>query len=142
MEANRNKIKVRIIAGVGNDIDKYSLAMAEVDLNDLKQAASVPDAVSTITGQANTDNKSAQQLLQTLRTGTFSLTDPSKRLRAWRLGSNGAVDPAKMALLQNWMVNDKTDPNLAQLPPEMLIDLDTPAMEAARKRAIAALQVP
>jgi hypothetical protein len=47
-----------------------------------------------------------------------------------------------MALLQNWMVNDKTDPNLAQFPPEMLIDLDTPAMEADRKRAIAALQVP
>lgn len=141
MEANRAKVKIRIVAGLAQDISKYSLAMAMLDLDDLKRTGSLPAAISTVTGQANEENKAAQARLQELRKGGFSTTDTSKKLRTWLSGANGEVDPVKWAALKTWMDRDQLDPILRELPQEVLIDLKSPAMEAARQRVIADLRI-
>src|SRR5262249_25685788 len=134
MEANRAKVKLKILAGIKQSDDQYSLPLADLDLADLKSAGSMPAAVSNITQQATNDTPTAENKSDALRTGTVSSTDTTSRLRAW-VSPNGSVDPARMKALQDWMNADQTDAALHGIPPEVLIDLDNPQMEADRARA-------
>ncbi len=151
MEANRAKIETTILTGLGKSDDEYSLYQAELDLQHLKRAGSIPSAVSVITQQSSADNQAAQEELQAVRLGKFSTSSSSERIRAW-LYPNGKAkdangkpvkpDPVKVARLQNWMLQDTTDRTLQQLPYDVLIDVDNAAMEADRQRAIKALNIP
>lgn len=141
MEANRAKVKLKILAGIKQSDDQYSLSLADLDLADLKSAGSMPAAVSNITQQATNDKQSAQSRIDALRTGTVSATDTTKRLRSW-VSPNGQVDSARMKTLQDWMNADQVDTDLHGIPPEVLIDLDNLQMEADRARALSDLHVP
>jgi hypothetical protein len=141
MEANRARVKLKILAGIKQSDDQYSLPLADLDLGDLKSAGSMPAAVSNITQQATNDKQAAETKIDALRTGTLSSTSTTTRLRAW-VSPNGQVDPTKMKALQDWMNADPIDADLHGIPPEVLIDLDNPQMEADRARAISALNVP
>ncbi len=141
MEANRAKVKLKILAGIKQSDSEYPLPLAELDLADLKNAGSMPAAVGSITQAATGDKQAAQTKIDALRTGTISATDTTKRLRSW-ISPNNQVDQIRMKALQDWMNADATDTDLHGLPPEILIDLDNPQMEADRARAISDLHVP
>jgi hypothetical protein len=141
MEANRAKVKLKILAGIKQSDSEYSLPLAELDLGDLKNAGGMPAAVGSITQAATNDKQAAQTKIDALRTGPISATDTTKRLRSW-VSPNGQPDQAKMKALQDWMNADATDTDLHGLPAEVLIDLDNPQMEGDRARAISDLHVP
>jgi hypothetical protein len=141
MEANRAKVKLRILSGIKQSDTDYSLPLAELDLGDLKNAGGLPAAVGSITQAATGDKQATQTKIDALRNGTVSETSTTKRLRAWTT-PNGQPDQARMKALQDWMEADATDAGLHELPAEVLIDLDNPQMEAARVRAISDLNVP
>jgi hypothetical protein len=141
MDANRSKVKLRLFSGIKQSDSDYSLPLAELDLNALKEAGSMPAAVGNLTQQATNDKQAAQAKVDALRTGTVSGSATTARLRAW-VSPNNQVDQVKMKALQDWMSADTTDTDLADLPAEILIDLDNPQMEADRARAISDLHVP
>lgn len=141
MEANRAKAKLKILAGLKQSDNEYPLPLANLDLTDLKSAGSMPAAVSNITQQATNEKQTAQSKIDALRLGAVSTSNSTTRLRSW-VSPNGKVDATRMKALQDWMNADKVDASLAQIPPEVLIDLDNPQMEADRARAIASLSVP
>jgi hypothetical protein len=141
MDANRSKVKLRIFSGIKQSDSDYSLPLAELDLNALKEAGSMPAAVGNLTQQATNDKQASQAKVDALRTGTISGSATTVRLRAW-VSPGDQIDSVKMKALQDWMNADTTDTDLNVLPAEVLIDLDNPQMEADRVRAISDLHVP
>ena len=131
MEANRAKVQFTILYGLSRSDREYPLYKAEIDLEALKTAGSMPSAVSTITQTSAQDNQSAQRNLATLRTLQFSNSPNTRLMRAWYSAST-----ANQTALQEWMNNDKVDPLLQSIPPEQLIDGTSPEMESDRGRAI------
>jgi predicted small secreted protein len=152
MEANRAKAKLAIFAGLAQDDGKYSLARADEDLDTLKMAGSIPGAISTITQQAGNANDTAKSQLQELSNVKYGGALPSStRIKAWLYPGGKEVDsqgklvaplPVNLKALQNWMSADKIDANLTQIPLEVLVDGDTPQLEADRQRALSDLKIP
>jgi hypothetical protein len=152
MEANRAKVELTILNGLAKSDSDYPLYKAEIDLESLKTAGSMPSAVSVITQKSAQDNQSAQAQLAALRSLPFSTSSTSQRMRAWlypggketdTTGKAISPDATKWAALQQWMSKDTADPNLNNMPPEQLIDGgNTPELEADRARAITDLKIP
>jgi hypothetical protein len=140
MEANRAKARLKLMSGLKSTDDVYPLALADLDLADLKTAGSMPAAVSNITQQATNDKQKSQTTIDALRTGAVSTSATTIRLRNWA-SPNGQPNAPRFLQLQNWMSADM-DTDLHSLPPEVLIDLNTPQMEGDRARAISAIPVP
>jgi hypothetical protein len=69
MEANRAKRKLTIIQGLGLPDSKYSLAAALSDLDDYRDAGSIPDAISSITQSASDAKQVADTNITFARTG-------------------------------------------------------------------------
>lgn len=150
MEANRATVELAIFFGLTQDDNKYSLPRADLDLEALQQAGSIPRAVTSITQQAANANDAAQSKINALRVLTFSRTETSKRIRDWLYphgqvdasGNPVAPDPTNFAKLQAWMNNDSIDPRLKNIPEDSLIDGSDSRMESDRTRAIADLKIP
>lgn len=140
MEANRGKVKLKILAGIKQSDSQYPLPLAEIDLADFKTAGSMASAIGNITQQASSAQQAAQAKIDQLRSESFSSSSTSKTLRAW-VAPADVVNNDRMTMLQNWMNADAIDTALHGLPPEMLIDGDDPQMEADRVRAISALHI-
>jgi len=140
MEANRAKAKTAIFANLIQTDAQYPLIRAELDLDALKAAGSIPTAITGITQQAAEANeaaKAAQARVQQLRVVGASSSDTTARLRAWVAGK-----PENFSALQRWMSKDTADPALAQIPVEVLITGKGPGLEEDRLRAINDLHVP
>jgi hypothetical protein len=145
MEANRAKVQLIILNGLAKSDNDYPLYKAEIDLESLKNAGTLPSAVSTITQEASLNNQSAQAQLAALRSLPFSTSSTSQRMRVWLFpGGNETVPPnsTNVAALQQWMNKDTIDTNLKNIPPETLVNGDTPELEADRVRAITELRIP
>ena len=63
MEANRDKIKLAILQGLGKSDDQYSLYQADLDLDALQRASGIPGAVGDITQQATASKATAEAKL-------------------------------------------------------------------------------
>lgn len=151
MEANRTNVRKTIFTGLATPDAKYSLLMADLDLDSLKNAGSVPNAITNITKNAGQEQKQAQTDIDKIRSGTVSTTSSTKRIVSWLYPNGAEADAqgnpaqpinANLTALLKWMAADKTDPTLANIPYEVLVDEQNDNLEADRVRAIAALHIP
>ena len=147
MQANRNQIKASILTGLEQPDAKYPLARAELDLEVLKNAGSIPGAIGNITQQAEQQNAEAQAKINSLRSGPISQSNSSLRLRAWLFPTkdaqgNPVLNTANYQAVTKWMQADTADPLLHDLPVETLINGTDGLMELDRVRVLAALHVP
>jgi len=143
MEANRSAVELTIFTGLTQEDAKYSLLHAYLDLEALKQAGGIPQAITNITQQAANANDASQTKIQELRSLRFSNSTSSQRIREWlnsgkkdAQGKRG-LNQANSDALQQWMDSDTTDPTLKNIPVEQLVDGDSPGLEADRQRALA-----
>lgn len=145
MSANRDKIKSAIIDNLKQSDAAYPLAAAEIDLQVLERASSIPDAIQSITRVTTLNKALAAQAVEESRTGTFSKTDSAKQIRAWlNFGIDASGKPLKLnsanyTRLQKWV-----DINFPGLPVAQLLtdNSKSQALEAARQQAILDLQIP
>jgi hypothetical protein len=143
MEANRSAVELRIFTGLNEEDAKYSLLLAYLDLEALKQAGGIPQAITNITQQAANANDAAQTKIQELRSLPFSNSSSSKRIRNWLYsGAKDAqgkpgLNQANVDALQQWMNNDTTDPTLKNIAVGQLVNGDNSGLEADRQRALA-----
>jgi hypothetical protein len=153
MEANRAKIKVALFAGLSLSDTQYSLGRADLDLESLKMAGSIPAAVTQISQAAATSTQQSQAATSGYSTTTYSITPTSQRIVAWLYpggkdtdASGNAVSPtpANLTSLVNWMQADTSDPTLAETPWIVLVrgsDANG-RLETDRQQAISALNIP
>jgi hypothetical protein len=71
MVAEREKIKAEIIAGLQQDVDKYSLGQALVHLERYFNAGSIPGAIATVTKEAGATGDEAEQAMTATREAAF-----------------------------------------------------------------------
>lgn len=79
MEAEREKVKAEIIQGLSQEVDKYSLGQALVDLERYFLAGSIPGAVAAVAKTAGQTKKEAEDKLEIERTKAFA--DPAAQAR-------------------------------------------------------------
>ena len=78
MESNRAAATTRILKGLARTDGEYPLIRAEIDLDALKRAASIPSAITTITSQAS-DERATQVALQAGADAAFIDSRPARR---------------------------------------------------------------
>ena len=137
MEANRAKAQRIILAGLQKTDSAYPLAAAEIDLDALKKAGSVPDAIGNMTQSASAQKDAETQRLAAVRSLPGSTSTSTKQLIAWVANNQSNFDN-----LAAWMQADPIDPVLRDITPEQLIGGADPTLEIDRGRAIAQLHVP
>jgi hypothetical protein len=144
MQANFVTQEAAIIAKLGRSDREYPLQAAELDLQRLEDAGSIPAAISQITQQAEADRQVNESKLNNLRTLTEVVTSSTTRLLAW-IYPNGQVDQTNYDALQSWL-NQQPEQYLHGYPPAALVSGDTAGMtlEPIRQRAIndPALKIP
>jgi hypothetical protein len=144
MTANRSKIELDIFGGLRQPDADYPLARAQIDLDALGRAGSVPHAIAGLTQQAVDENAKTQARIDSLRVGVQSHTKASQTLLAWvfpngPVDANGKVippDPTRVNAIQDWMQRDKVDPALQSIPWYDFVTEDDPGLEADRLRAL------
>jgi hypothetical protein len=137
MEADRSKAQLTILIGLRKLDSEYPLAAAEIDLDALKKAGSMPAAIAQVTQSASTDKQTQALKLEEVRSLPGSTSDSTVRLRNWALASQANYDA-----LQAWMQADTVDPVLNSMPAPQFIGGANQALESDRVRAIAALKIP
>jgi hypothetical protein len=152
MDASRTKILARILQGLSNDDSAYPLPLALIDLSAYADAGSIPGAIAGVTEQAALEKAKAEIDVSAFRTGNYIETESTKRLMVWLYPPNGNdvdaagndIEPngARLEKLYDWLIKDKVDPRLGQIPYDQFLSLDNSEMEAARQRAIKDLHIP
>jgi hypothetical protein len=141
MEANRSVVELRIFTGLTQEDAKYSLLLAYLDLQALKQAGGIPQAITNLTQQAADANDASQAKIQELRSLPYSHSNSSERIRSWLYSKDAQGKPvlneANFASLQRWMNADTSDPVLRNIPVEQFASGDASGLEADRERALA-----
>jgi hypothetical protein len=144
ISANRDTTKAGIYDALSKQDDTtYPLARAEIDLQALQRESGIADAIQNITEQATIAKINAEAAMNAARSGTYSTTSSSDRLRAW-LEPNGAVDTAHRDALQNWINTQRIDPTLPSGVPFAQFLTDPPGLnwETDRQKAISDLKIP
>ena len=145
MSANRDRIKSGILDNLKKDDASYPLPAAELDLQALQRASSIPDAVQVITEMSTADKALAEQEVEASRTSAFSKSTTAQQISAW-IGfghdANGKAfthNPAHLSLLQGWI-----DTNLPGMPVRQLLNdvANSQVLEASRQKAISDLHIP
>ncbi len=149
MEANRTNVKKTIFTGLAQPDAKYGLLMADIDLDTLKSAGSVPSAISNITTQAGKAQQDAQALIDGVRSQKWSTSPTTQQIVKWLYPNGSELDTqgnpttpiaANLSALTGWMAADQTDPRLPSVPWLQLVrGVD---FESDRQRAITALHIP
>jgi hypothetical protein len=137
MEADRSKVQRVILTGLQKSDSDYSLAAAEIDLDALKKAGSMPAAIAQVTQTASADKETQALKLEEVRSLRGSTSATTSRLKAWVTGNQSNYDT-----LQAWMQADKVDAVLHDMPPPQFIGGANPTLESDRARAITDLKVP
>jgi hypothetical protein len=147
IEANRAKAKLTIFSGLTQEDAKYSLLRADLDLQALKKAGSIPEAISNITQDAANANDAAQAKIDALRVLNKSRSSSTQRILRWLYPPNGEQkdaeghalppDKARFQALQQWMTSDTVDPTLKNLLEDSFVEGDSPDLEDDRNRALA-----
>jgi hypothetical protein len=79
IEANRDKVKTKILTGLAKPDDQYPLGMAILDLHALQGASGIPDAVAEVTQQARADLQDAKDDVAAVA-AMYKATDRPKEL--------------------------------------------------------------
>ncbi|HWS62668.1 MAG TPA: hypothetical protein VN325_07925 [Steroidobacteraceae bacterium] len=137
MEAERSKVQRAILVNLQKPDSDYPLAAAEIDLDALKKAGSMPSAIANVTQAASADKQTQALKLDEVRSLPVSTSSSTSRLKAWVAASQSNYD-----LLQAWMQKDTVDPVLNSMPPPQFIGGANPTLESDRMRAISDLKVP
>ena len=137
MEADRSKAQLAILVGLQKPDSAYPLAAAEIDLDSLKKAGSMPTAIAQVTQTASADKQTQALKLEEVRSLPISTSSSTTRLSTWVANSQSNYDA-----LQAWMQADTVDPVLNSMPPPQFIGGANPTLESDRARAITALKVP
>jgi hypothetical protein len=128
MEADRSRAQRAILLNLQKPDSVYPLAAAEIDLDALKKAGSMPAAIANVTQAASTEKRTQALKLEEVRSLAVSTSTSTSRLN--------------QARLQAWMDNDTVDATLKEIPLPQFIGGDNPTLESDRMRAIADLRVP
>ena len=143
MDAARKMVAVRIRTGLAQSSNKYPLAETLSDLEDYYSAGTLLGAfanISTLTGVQAADAN--QQLTALARGGTLTTAPSRQRITQW-LRPNGALDPNRRTLLENWLKTDVIDAGAPDLPwGQILVDPPGASREEMRQRAINDLKIP
>ena len=99
MDANRARAKTAIIFGLQQDVDKYPIEVALLDLNTLKDMGSVTAGISEITQQSSAANAAAQNDLQRITFARDAKFGPTLPQRAGILKAINALSDSKALLV-------------------------------------------
>jgi hypothetical protein len=141
MDANYTKEQALILTHLKSDDGSYPLGAAETEIDTLKDAGSVPAAISALTqdsdaskAQADNDKAVAAALPTTV---TFMHDSAGDALVKW-LFPNGdnVADAGRLGELQDWMNSPDNKP-LNSYPPALLVRGDDPSFAKYRLAAAA-----
>jgi len=146
MKASRQQALLKIETGLVNDVSKYSLDAALLDVSAYYIAGTLPSAVSQVTAQAGAAQTAATAGIEALRTTKYqSLTPTAQRIVNWLYPDGDQTKPpdaARLASFTQWMAGYASDPRLAQVPYILLLNSNDPTFEPDRVQVIKDLGIP
>ena len=86
-------------------------------------------------------NAAAEKRIAEVRTGKFSNSQTTERIRNW-VFPNGTLNAANRDALTAWMKKDTIDLGLPHMPLGTLVEVQNPLLESDRQRAIVDLKIP
>lgn len=104
MQANRASVKLTIYKGLALPDSLYPLGRADMDLAELNDSGSLPNAISNVT-QSAANQVTETNLQISLHQMTYANTSSAKSIRAW-LFQDGAIHQDRMDKLQSWLTNN------------------------------------
>jgi len=138
MNAQRKVALAPIIAGLSQDIDKYPLSTALVDLQTYYEAGTFAGALQSIQKDAGSKESNADIKLDKLRKIVYAADASSERITKFLFPSGPKQPPnnANVAALKKWLAANSLD----QVPISTFLDDGDFADQ--RKQAIADLSIP
>ncbi len=140
MKADRATAELNILAALKQPDALYPLARADLDLQVLNNAGSLPAAIASITEKATTQKNNAEDKMAAFRSVNYVSNSSTTTLSAW-VFSNGTLNNAHFAAIQGWL-NSNKDTTLHDLPVAVFLQGDDPNIEAARQQIIKDLSIP
>lgn len=111
MEANRERAKLVILQGLSRSDAEYSLWIAYLDLDTLKNSGSIPGAIANITQDAGNAKEAAQSAITFMRSSSYFAHLPDIQ----EIGSRiDRLSPEQLVALARAM-----EPHLATRPPQI-----------------------
>ena len=138
MEANRANVELTVLNGLAKSDSEYPLYKAEIDLESLKNAGSMPSAISVITQKSSQDNQSAQKQLAALFTAT--VVDDATQTRKVAInqyvrGLAASNDKTRLDAIAN-ILKVNTDPNILTERNNIILEMDKRVTDKASMDAL------
>lgn len=119
MDANRARAKLPIVTGLRKSNADYPLAIAFIDLDALRDAGGIPNAIGGLTQQAEVQKADAERVLGFNTTSAATCLqkfidkpDPEGSANKALVASKARAFGARISFVTQWVTDPKTDPNL------------------------------